>query len=360
MSVKSAFEQQSPGLSSQGDDGLKYDSEADWQLLNTCGYRCEYCFIAPAKLREKLKIYANPKRWRNAFDRTELTWLLHMTGGEPTLYYNFAQLCRILTNKHYISFNSNLNHRSVVDFAEQVDPSRVSFINAGLHPEERDFKRGFATFLEHAECLMRRNFPIFISVVCTPEVLSRVDKIIALTAPIGVAPVPKLLRGRYRGKTYPEQYSAEERAAFIVFTKRAREAYAHKLPFLRERPSIDVFRDDNYVSGTPLFLGRACRAGEKFVKIEPDGAVFRCEPKESNYLGNILDGSFQPRTGAPPCDSHYCFYFCLKYADAAKPGFSIASPHETKPLPTARPWNRLSAAPRRLFQSATNAQPESR
>ena len=35
----------------------KYDIEADWQLLNTCNYRCEYCFFPDAVLGE---IYMAP------------------------------------------------------------------------------------------------------------------------------------------------------------------------------------------------------------------------------------------------------------------------------------------------------------
>src|SRR5262249_43792801 len=153
-----------------------------------------------------------------------------------------------------------------------------------------------------------------ISIVSTPDVLSRVDEIIALTASIGIAPMPKLLRGRYEGKIYPEAYSTEERSSFLEFTARACESYGPLLHSLRERPSINIFEDGKYVNGVPEveFHGRMCSAGEKFVRLEPDGKVYRCETKQSNYLGNILDGSFQPLRGKSRCDSDYCFYFCLK------------------------------------------------
>ena len=304
---------------------MRYDLEADWQLLNTCNYRCPYCFFGPGKLGEKLTIHAEPEAWRRAIDRTGLIWLLHITGGEPTIYPRFAELCQLLTARHYLSFNSNLTHSSIVDVAKRVDPSRVNFINAGLHAEERERRKGLSKFLNHAAHLKEQNFPVFISVVGTPDVLSRVDEIIALTAPIGLAPIPKLLRGPYKRKIYPGAYSATERSTFIEFARRARESYS---PLLRlsERPSIDVFGDENYVDGTPWFRGRICSAGEKFVSLQPDGKIYRCEVKKSNYLGNILDGSFRPRTGKSACQSNYCFYFCLKYTDAPKPGFSASFP----------------------------------
>jgi MoaA/NifB/PqqE/SkfB family radical SAM enzyme len=295
---------------------MRYDVEADWQLLNTCNYRCPYCFFPPVVLGEELTIHAEPEVWRRAIDRTGLIWLLHITGGEPTIYPRFAELCQLLTARHYLSFNSNLTHSSVVDIAKRVDPSRISFINAGLHAEERERRKGLSKFLKHAAHLNEQNFPVFISVVGTPDVLCRVDEIIALTAPIGLAPIPKLLRGAFNGKIYPEAYSATERSTFVEFARRARESYGPLLRVLSERPSIDVFGDENYVDGIPSFGGRMCSAGEKFVSLQPDGRIYRCEAKQSNYLGNILDASYRFQTGKSPCDSKYCFYWCLKYADA--------------------------------------------
>src|SRR5262245_1369852 len=47
-------------------------------------------FFPPAVLGEKLTVHGEPDVWRRAFDRTGLTWLLHITGGEPTIYPRFA------------------------------------------------------------------------------------------------------------------------------------------------------------------------------------------------------------------------------------------------------------------------------
>jgi MoaA/NifB/PqqE/SkfB family radical SAM enzyme len=295
---------------------MHYDIEADWQLLNTCNYRCAYCFFPPAVLGEKLTIHAEPETWKQSFDRTGLTWLLHVTGGEPSIYPGFARLCQLLTEKHCISFNSNLSNSSIVGVAQRVDPSRIIFINAGLHAKERESRRGLEKFLEHAACLKEHGFPIFISIVATSDVLRRPDEIIALTKPIGLIPIPKRLRGPYEGKMYPEAYSNKEKAAFVEFAKRARDCYG---PNFGERPTIDVFGDEDYLDGTPDFRGRMCSAGVKFVSLRPDGTVYRCELKQTNYLGNILDGSFRT-TEKSHCDSGYCFHFCLKYSDEPKFG----------------------------------------
>src|SRR5262249_28477876 len=278
-----------------------------------------YCFIPPAALGEKVTVYGEPETWKQSFDRTGLTWLLHITGGEPSVYTGFAKLCQLLTEKHYLSFNSNLSNSSIVEVAKRIDPSRISYINAGLHAKERQSRKGLEKFLEHAACLKEHGFPLFISIVATPDVLHRADEIIALTKPIGLIPIPKLLRHLYDGKIYPEAYTPKEKAIFIELAKRARERYG---PFIRNlvgRPTIDILSDDNYLDGTPDFRGRMCSAGVKFVSLRPDGAAYRCEPKQSNYLGNILEGSFATAEKSR-CNSSYCFYFCLKYSDQPKLG----------------------------------------
>src|SRR5215468_5799974 len=100
---------------------MRYEVEADWHLLNTCNYRCEYCFFPAETLGEKLRIFATPEGWRSAFDAMGRVWLLHLTGGEPSIYPDFFELCRILTERHYISINSNLTGSSLAQFAQHID-----------------------------------------------------------------------------------------------------------------------------------------------------------------------------------------------------------------------------------------------
>jgi molybdenum cofactor biosynthesis enzyme MoaA len=112
---------------------MNYTIEADWHMLDTCNYRCAYCFFGPETLGAKLRTFSDPEGWSSAFDATGAIWLLHMTGGEPSIYPDFVELCERLTARHFISINSNLTHASLGDFSRRIDPSRVSFINAGLH-----------------------------------------------------------------------------------------------------------------------------------------------------------------------------------------------------------------------------------
>ena len=292
---------------------MKYDVEADWKLLNTCNFRCSYCFISPELLGGKMRVAAGPQAWRSAFERTGKTWLLHLTGGEPSLYIDFVELCRALTETHYISLNSNLSGRAIAAFADIVDPTRVSFINAGLHLEERESRGAHRSFVQNAAALKSRGFPIFVSLVATPSALRRFDEAAALLAPVGLFPAPKLLRERFEGQTYPDAYTDEDKALFRSLAIAAREAYWPFLTGIREAPSIDVFDDDELLGGEPSYVGRSCAAGSRFISIEPDGEVFRCSAK--TRLGNLLDGSFEPLPGPAACDTRFCPYWCRKYAE---------------------------------------------
>lgn len=295
---------------------MKYDIEADWQLLNTCNFRCEYCFFSDDILGEKLRTFASVKEWQAAFDVTGKTWLVHITGGEPSAYPNFVDLCEAITARHYISINSNLTHPAIMQFAERIDPARVSFINAGLHLIEREGRSGTAKFLKHADLLRSKGFPIFVSFVASAAALERFDEAVALLDPVGLYPIPKVLRGPYQGANYPAAYSELDRERFRHYAANARAFYATALEAMDEPPSINMFNDDQFLDGIPSFIGRQCDAGRRFVHLNANGDVDRCSSKTG--LGNLLAGTFVPRATKAPCDTAYCFYFCNKYADEAR------------------------------------------
>jgi len=294
---------------------MQYQVEADWHLLNTCNYRCDYCFFSDEFLSAKLSAVASSEEWTRSFDKSGLTWLLHLTGGEPSLYPDFAGLCASLTKRHFISVNSNMTNSDWKRFARQVDPSRVSFVNAGLHFEERQRKSGNTAYLEHVALLRNAGFQVYCSLVGAPRALARFEAAVELLGSIGMFPIPKLMRGTFGGRRYPDAYTHEERVMFGEFAERARAFYAPALAQRSERPTLDMFGDDRFLDGEPSYHGLSCEAGRLFVRIDPLGELFRCGTSTS--LGNIRAGSFARSNSASPCDTSYCFYFCQKYSVAS-------------------------------------------
>jgi MoaA/NifB/PqqE/SkfB family radical SAM enzyme len=291
---------------------MPYHVEADWHLLDTCNYRCSYCFFPPRILGSKLRVFADAEAWCQGFDATGYSWLIHITGGEPSIYPDFVNLCEGLTRRHYISVNSNLSSRIFEDFVDRVDPSRVSFINAGLHLEERERRSGNAVFLGNVDLLRSKRFRVVISLVASPRALERFEEAVELLAPIGAYPVPKLLRGNYQGKKYPGAYTELDKERFREYARVARAHYQPMLGGDAERPTIDMFHDDDFLDAVPSFLGQSCEAGRLFVRIDSNGDIFRCGTSDS--IGNVLNSVFERSAGPAPCDTRYCFYFCRKYA----------------------------------------------
>lgn len=289
---------------------MHYEIEADWQLLNTCNYRCPYCFFTSDILGEKISTHASPTQWQSAFDATGYVWLLHITGGEPGVYPLFGELSEALTRRHFISINSNLS-RPFQSFAERVDPARVSFINGGFHLEERERRSDNVAFLKNADLLQSKGFPLLVSIVATPNVLARFQEAADLLAKVGIVPIPKVLRGMHEGRRFPEAYTAIDRARFRARADIARKFYEPMLSKAPERPSIDMFSDDDLLDGEPSFAGRSCDAGHRFVRINPTGDVIRCGGP--TMYGNVLAGTFKRAKGPKPCNTQHCVYFCQKY-----------------------------------------------
>lgn len=295
---------------------MRYDIEADWTLLHTCNYRCGYCFWSHETLGSKMTGLPDAAAWVDAFHGTGKVWLLHMTGGEPSLYPDFVTLCERLAERHYLSINSNLSRPSIAEMASRVDPSRISLVHAALHPDQRIRRAGWDAFSRNIEALAAHGHAVLISVVATPVALAKFETIARLCEPLGLRPVPKLLRGFHQGRRYPASYTAEERDAFRSASRWAREGYREFAASRAELPTVWPLHDDEWLDRSHDFRGSDCDAGLRFVAIHPDGSVFRCGSRTSQ--GNLLRGDFRQRDAASPCDDSYCFYFCRKHSHAER------------------------------------------
>jgi MoaA/NifB/PqqE/SkfB family radical SAM enzyme len=293
---------------------LCYDVEADWLILKTCNFRCAYCFYPPEILSAKIHFHASVEEWREGFDSTGKTWLLHIDGGEPSLYPGFVDLCRNLSRKHYLSINSNLSGNSVLEFADTVDPKRVHYINAALHYVEREKRQSFDLFVERVINLRRRGFHVLLSVLMTPEIIRLYPGISARLASKGLAGVPKVMRGNWMGKEYPAAYSAEERSLFLRYLADAQLSYAPIIAAMGESATIDIFADGRFVNGIPSYIGKRCGAGYNFVRIDQAGNVRSCN--SNSTLGSILKKNVELMQEPGLCDSSYCPYFCEKYTSS--------------------------------------------
>ena len=303
---------------------VSYEIEADWVLLRTCNFRCSYCAILPEDLGGKIDVCASPLEWLDAFNATGKSWLLHITGGEPSIYPGFVELCEHLTRNHYLSINTNFSNPSLDNLCENLDAARVHYINAALHYEERIKKSAVDIFIKRALKFKERNFNLLISSVVSPTVARVFGELQAAFEAHGLFVIPKVMRGWYAGKLYPDSYTRSERTLIRDQLARARQRYEAVLATMAEPPTINMFRDERFLGGIPNYRGSLCASGSKFVQIKPNGDVFRCS--SGHMLGNVLKKNLTLLSNAQRCDTSYCPYFCEKYTS---PPFAIAQPKPT-------------------------------
>ena len=297
----------SRGINHQTKYNIEYDIEADWVIGLLCNFNCEYCISHTGK---KYQDQDTGNRFIEFFNLSGKRWLLHITGGEPFLYPNFIELCVLLTRNHKINLNTNLSSSLVYDFARIIDPSKVTFINIGLHIVEREKYDLINDFIDKYKYLKDKGFSLIVSYVMYPALISRFEKDYEYFKSLGIIVSPKSLRGVFFGKRFPEAYTATEKKAFSKYSLTA-ENEAGSGEFLTE-PIINLSLDRKFVEKSPNYKGKMCLAGKDFVRIFPDGKITRCDKK--TVIGNVFDKKLELYSKARICDTFSCPYFCAKYS----------------------------------------------
>ena len=260
-----------------------------WQLNDKCNYRCEYCFCGDEKLSKEHPECGkhSPEHIAQSFTNTGKTWQVHMSGGEPFLYPDYVSLCRKLTKEHYISINTNLPTNNVKQFAEEVDPNKVVFINAGFHVEQREkMKDGIDSFIEKVILLQDKGFNIDVGYLGYVPLFERMEKDMEQLRTSGIKLVnAKTFRGYYEGRSYPKSYSEKERD-------------------LLSKHFIDP-REEGVVGEKVNYFGRLCGAGERYFRMDPAGNLFRCSTSYKGY-GNLFSGKYNFDESPKPCPLTNC------------------------------------------------------
>ena len=274
-----------------------YDIEADWTVNHVCNFRCPYCIGS----FEAVRGGPTPEVARRGFDATGLTWLVHMTGGEPFLLKTLVRLCQLLTERHFISINTNLSRP--LDGFERLPPDRVSFVHVGFHSRERRLRTGnrFREVFHRIGTLKVAGFTVFASQVVGPADFGAYERDFQLALMEGVVLKPKIDKGA--------AFGPGEVSHFLELAARADGADGNVGPGL----SIDLSADAQRLHFSVTdFERRLCRSGRKFVTVDPLGNASRClaEP-----LGNVFDGTLSLSAEDRRCNTFpYCRSFCLKYS----------------------------------------------
>lgn len=257
---------------------LNYNKSMIWNMTRNCNFQCSYCYFPHQNT--KIENPISTSTLLNFLSTNNDKWLVGMTGGEPFIYPNFVSLCEAITQKHYIGVDTNLSlSKQIKKFAKRISPSRVNDIYASLHIEEREKRNAVTQFIENYHTLANAGFTIKVNYVLHPLMEDRYQNDIDFFKKNGVPITPRPFKGMFEGKKYPQNYSEESKHIFAL------------------HPEAGIKMVFN-------FRGVDCDGGHSFIRMEPDGTIFRC-PGDRTVLGNIHD-SVSLYESATPCNVNRC------------------------------------------------------
>lgn len=242
-------------------ENQKYDAWLHWDVTKRCNLDCEYCF---GKITDtSIKVHPiEIEKLISTLDNTGRTFRISFTGGEPALIPNFVTACQGITEKHYISFNTNLISKNIKQFALEINPERVLHIHASFHYDELVDKNLMNRFIENNNLLKVNGFNIFAEAVAYPKLKNKFYAVTKFAKENSIKLTFAPFYGIYNEQTYPESYSHEDLELFGI-SENEISCFAQK--------------------------GELCNAGYNVAVVFSNGNVYPCHQIKTK-IGNIYNG----------------------------------------------------------------------
>jgi MoaA/NifB/PqqE/SkfB family radical SAM enzyme len=214
-------------------------------------------------------------------------WLIYITGGEPFLEKNIIEICQAVTQRHYLSINTNLSLNNVYDFADKINPERIINISAAVHITEREKRDlNLKSYIEKICYLQNKGFKITATYVVTPDLLNRVKQDLEYLKSSGVQKSRiKIFRGIYNRKYYPNAFTNEEKEIIKSMEY--------------DYPENEILLKNH------SYYGQQCRAGKDFFSMDRKGDLNRCSNIFRSY-GNFMESTMVRDQIARPCPAKKC------------------------------------------------------
>ncbi|HLD28850.1 MAG TPA: radical SAM protein [bacterium] len=263
----------------------------EWNIIYACNFRCSYCFFTGKwDEYEKRNTIMSVSEWMKHWERIHRLYgqcAILLTGGEPFIYPNFAELMHNLVDMHW-PINVSTNASGDLDrFFEGIDPIRIS-ASLSFHPEFNDLGK----IIKKKQSLEKKGYRFgYINLCLYPPFVNKLDRWVEQATGEGETLKIIPFMGFYNGKEYPAAYTAEEKKKLGM---------------------------DGVWEGNVKKKNQPCAAGMRSALIFPDGKVARCgQIGERRLLGSIFDQNFRLLSAPEPCDVELCP--CLKVIEADKP-----------------------------------------
>lgn len=253
-----------------------------YQINYECNFNCFYCITGQ---QNKINNYLDYTQIADAFNKTNKTWLIGFTGGEPFVFPNFIKLLSALSKKHYFDINTNLSTKSIYDLTTIYDVDKIICIYAAFHVQERVRLGLVDDFINKVLFLQKNNIRVIVNYLAHPIYLDRVKDDFDFLKSKGIKSLsPKKFIGEYNNKIYPDAYTKNE----IELLKSLKNCF-----------ELDLVDFDQNTKG------RRCLAGKKYFFMTPDGELFQCSSVYKKH-GNFFKGNFRFNILTKKCPSSHC------------------------------------------------------
>ena len=262
-----------------------YDAWLHWDATKRCNLDCEYCFGKIIDTSIKVNSIKTDLLLE-ILDKNGKIYRLSFTGGEPTLIPNFVEACKSITKKHFISFNSNLISKNIIEFALEINPDRILHIHASFHYDELIQKKLLAKFSKNYNLLKDSGFNVFAEAVAYPQIEKKVNIISKFAKDNSIDLTFAPFYGNFKGRIYPESYTDIQLDLFEI-TKEDISCFSQK--------------------------GNLCNAGFNAAVVFSNGNIYPCHQIKTK-MGNIYEG-FAFGDKLIKCPSKKCGCPINKYDD---------------------------------------------
>ena len=192
-----------------------------WQITYNCNYKCTYCHTPKHGQQNVVDTVVLNKQewikiWNNIYDMYG-ECEINISGGEPSLYPDFFEIVKEITQKHKAEIVTNLSFdidKKIYD----LNPERVR-IAASFHPQYTDIE----SFVNKIKKVKQLDFVVTVNFVPWPPFFNKINYYKKVFDENSINVVLQPFIGIYNGKKYPESYNDDEKNILNLFRKMGNE-----------------------------------------------------------------------------------------------------------------------------------------
>lgn len=264
--------------------------EFSWEIHRTCNFRCPYCWhFGKWDELSKQNVYPGVEKlikvWKRMYDLYG-ECILHILGGEPSIYPNINELLLELIKYHKIFLTTNLSNGfdKLLDCIPEDLINKIN-ISTTFHPMFSQLDE----FLPKVKKIKSKICNCVLYLAYPPH-LKDLLKYKKIFEDNGLNFSVLTFWGIYDGKKYPDSYTDEEKKLIGI--------------------NIGSRNGENFQTEPFVPTGKLCNAGHKYGNIQPDGKVLACGGASNtvkvDFIGNIFDPDFKLLDKPMVCPARTC------------------------------------------------------